>query len=329
MKLRRKSNEFYSFWRDGVTQSMVQKWLQCPRQAQLEYVDGWTPHTQSDAILFGNVVHYVLQFAYADDRPKPGNIAALIRGYEDILYKDGEPSSEVLEKNEIIFGQAQALLECYFIKYQNDWEANWLFTEKVFEVPYHFASGEHTFLRGKIDGALVLQGKDNKPKLWFMDHKTTSRPDIDNLLTLLPVDFQVWFYLFCISQSPDFAGKKITGFMYNMIRRPSLRRTPKDTTITDFVERCRMDIVNRMDHYFTRIYLRITREEIIHWKETQLDPIMRDMRVWVKSKYKWPSYFSPSALKTVYGLAPMAKAIANNDYTGLYKRSTVFQELEE
>lgn len=330
MKLRKKSNEIYSFWRDGVTQSMIQKWLQCPRQARLEYVDGWTAYEQSDAILFGNVVHHVLEHAYCDQVPMPGNIVALIKGYEDILYNDNnEPSAEVLEKNEIIFGQAQALLECYFIKYQKDWDANWLFTERTFKVPYHYSNGDTTFLRGKIDGALVLKNKQNKNCLWFMDHKTTSRPDVDSILTLLPVDFQVWFYLYCSSQLPKFQGKKITGFQYNIIRRPSLRRTQKDNTIDAFIERCRMDVMLRMDYYFTRIKLTITRDEIHHWKETQLDPIMHDMRRWVNSKYTWPKYFSPSALKTVYGLAPMAKAITSNDFTGLYKRSTVFQELEE
>lgn len=331
MKLKKKSNKFYDFWRDGVTQSMVQKWLACPRQAYLEYVEGWTPYQQSDALLFGNVCHHVLEHAYTgESAPLPGNVRALITGFQESMYSgtEKEPCAETQSKNEFLFKKAETLLNTYFIQYSKDWENNWLFTERTFKIPYVYPDGKTTFLQGKIDGAFVEKIKvTGKNELWVPDHKTSSRPDPESVSTLLPVDLQVWFYLYATTQLPEFKGKKISGFCYNMLRNPGLKMTQKDGTLQEYSNRLYTDIISRTDFYFHRENIRIKMSEIRAWKVKQLDPIMRAIRRWHESNYTWPAYFSPSALKTVYGLAPMTKAIVSNDFTGLYQRETPFQEL--
>lgn len=313
----------YDFYRDGVTQSMIQKWLQCPKQAELEYVHKWTTYGESEAILFGNVCHHVLEQAYKDYQPPtPGVIRCWIKEYEERNQDDSKPI-EIQERNELVYSKAEATMLPYFQHYQADFKNNWLFTETVFKEPIALSSGRTTFISGKIDGGFHSSKDDSA--LWLIDHKTTSRPDIDTVIALLPVDLQVWTYLVaCKARFPDTILK---GFIYNIIRRPGQKMTQKDLSYQMYIDRVSEKVLEDPKYFFDREPLPIVPSEIDEYKEKQLIPILDAMERWFLSSYKWPAYFNPGALKTIYGLASMTKAIVSQDFTGLYQRDHLFSEL--
>lgn len=321
---------FYDFFQDGVTQSILAKWLRCPRQAYLEYVQGWTAYQSSDPIVFGNVVHYVLDKVYANHQlPTSSAIVAYIRDFEQINYDDNTPLN-VQEKLEVIFAKAEAVLISYFRFYYKDFEYNWLFTEETFKIKYHFGNGSFpseskktTYLRGKIDGG--LETGENGKNLWLIDHKCKGQINLDNLLTLLPTDLQINFYLVAFNQTFHRTPK---GFIYNIIRNPQSKPLfSKNESLEDYIVRITNKIAENPEHYFQRIKIPTTDAEIQNWSRNQLRPILQDMYKWVESNYTWPAYYDPTALENRYGLSSMAAAIVENDFTDLYQRKTVFQEL--
>jgi hypothetical protein len=313
--------KFFDLYEHGVTQSLIGTWLRCPTQAYLRYVEGWTSYKKSDAIFFGEICHHVLAKAYATNNViTEAHVKKWLAEYKKQINHYDAPTN-IIEQNEIIFAKAEAVMSCYFVFYANDVQKEWIFAEENFKIPYVFPDGKTTWLRGRIDGAFKAS-KGN----WLMDHKTMGRIVIEDTITLLPVDLQVNFYLY----AGEILGLVPRGFYYNIIRNPQKKpHKSKNETLAQYVERLKKDIEKSWEDNFYRIQMPITSLEIIEWKQKTLDPIMRDIRKWYDSDYKWPGYFDPTALRTHYGgLAEMAELIINNDHTYYVKREHLFAELE-
>ena len=53
-------------WRldDGVTFSSLSRWLECPEQFSLAYIEGKTPKRISEPLEFGSVFHLALEYQF-------------------------------------------------------------------------------------------------------------------------------------------------------------------------------------------------------------------------------------------------------------------------
>jgi len=317
-----KSPKFYDMYRDGITSSMIAKWLTCPKQCEIEYAKGYASHKQSDAITYGNCVHSVLQQAYSQSTiPLPGLIRTYINRYSERI-QDDEASSEQQEANEISYAKAEGVLRYYFVHYQKDFDTTWVITEDTYRVDVGYKDGKVVPLRGKLDGGFK---KNEDSALWLVDHKCMGQIVLDDILLLLPVDLQINFYLWCMVAN----GQDPKGFYYNIIRNPQLKpHRSKGESLEGFTERIAEKVAEDPKHYFFRIKIPFTREEILNWGKKQLMPILRDMRRWYDSGYKWPEYYNPIALRTRYGLSDMAQAIVEGDYSYYYKKSKPHEELD-
>ena len=319
---------FYNFYQHGVTQSLIDMWLRCPHQARL-YVHGWKPTgAESQAMVFGNICHHVLEQAYSGITcPLPGVVKCYIKEYEEILNLEdrNDLSSEEFYDYEVSLAKAEGVMLGYFSNYQKDFANNWEIAETIFKVPFEFQDGKKTYVTGKLDGGFTTE-KESGEELYLMDHKCMGRINLQNLLILLPVDIQVNVYLWAVTQ---LTGRCPKGFKYNIIRNPSNKPLKsKDETLKEYSDRIQEDVENRPTHYFSRINIPVHPKEIDKWERTWLTPIMRDMRLWFDSQYKWPEYYRPNNLKTEYGtLSPWASALAENDFSKYEKRTKVFEEL--
>ena len=82
-------------------------------------------------------------------------------------------------------------------------------------------------------------------------------------------------------------------------------------------------------HYFYRIRVERTEDEVEAWHQQQLKPILYDMRAWVESEYKWPAYYNPKALITKGGnLTSMAKVVMTGELIGYRQKKHPFMELQ-
>ena len=323
------NGKFYDFWRDGVTQSMMQMFLSCPIQCSLYYGHGYTPVNRLNSpMLFGNICHSILEKAYSSVQPPlPGIIEAYLREYvqsetQERLYTNLVSSERKEYDIEVV--KASAIMRAYFINYFDDFKNNWEFAEKIFKVPYTFSDGKRTYITGKIDGGFIRTVADTS-NLIVMDHKCMGRINWGQIIKLQPVDIQLKTYLWAMFKM----GNKPVKFIYNIIRNPSKKPLErKDESLDTFRERLFNEVLNTPDEYFFRNEIPICYEEIEKWEREFLQYVLRDMRRWYETKYKWPEYYKPTALKNEYGsLSPMTDLILTGDMTGYYQRKNVFEEL--
>lgn len=319
MKIKMHNFKFYDLYRDGVTQSFINKFLTCKRQCKLEYIDGWTPKKEAKWFTYGKLVHHVLSKSYALARiPSTQEVLAFIAEYEKTLPQCMDSTD--IQQREIIFGIAEKIIPIYFVRYADDFKDKHIFNEQTFCVMYkpNKFSKEIIPIKGRYDGGFL-----NNNDLWMLDTKCLSLID-DDLDQTLTLDTQVMLYLWSVKQlHPEY---NIKGFIYNIVKRPGHRLTQKDGNIKNFCERVATDIIKNLDEYFIRIKIPITNEEIDSWERYWLKSVLDDIELWYENYEKF-SYLNPNALITKYGHCSMFDLIVKRDTTNYYKRQSPFMEL--
>lgn len=240
MKLKPSNIEWprdFSLEKIGMSQSMWDKWLSCPR-AFILHINGYSQPMKEIKTHFGSVCHEINDKVYsAGERPSIKQINEIIDDYSQtrILAKTA------LTQYELEFEAAKALAVMieYFEYYKEDFKTKkFIGVERVFNQVYNGC-----MQRGKIDGSYRSGGKK-----WLMEHKTKGRINEYNLLTRLPLDFQNLFYL--LNDEIE-TGELATGVLYNVIRNPSTK-LHKNESFKDYYERIKEACRKDPDHYFKR-----------------------------------------------------------------------------
>jgi len=221
---------------------------------------------------------------------------------------------------------AKAVLPMYFKYWKKDLEeVEWDSLEGEFKLALNRnrldVNSGSTWMRGKMDGSLFKLNKKGKRGLWLFETKTKGRVEEGILLTRLPLDFQVHFYLTALRVMK---GKRPRGVIYNIIRRPQIRQK-KNESMHEFAVRCSADVKSRPEFYFFRYEVTISNEEMQAFRR-ELIILLR--RFWHWSIGATPSIKNRFACETKYGLCNYINICTSNDYTGLYKRKRIFAELE-
>jgi hypothetical protein len=305
----------WDFYKDGLTQSFINKFLECRKQCYLEYVEGWTKTTESMWFNYGHHVHHVLSHVYQDYKvPTFTEIERLLFEYRAKRFDLDKISPEQLRENQLIYEAAAQALKIYFTYYSTEFKNNWLHTEKIFKVPF-----QDTFLTGKFDGVY----ENENGELWLMDHKCLSVFDEDTLILALPYDLQVNIYLYAAN---ELFQKFPSGLMYNIIKRPGIRLR-KDENGKQFAQRVMLDILSKPEDYFIRIPLRRDPIELKEWIYYQLSKYVEQIRDWYTSGYA-NTPVSPGNLTTKYGRSNTFGLITNGSTYGLYQRKVAHPELD-
>jgi len=311
---------FFDLYRDGVSQSFINKFLTCKEQCRLEYVEGWTPKKEPIWFTYGKLIHHVLSKCYSLKQiPNTDQVLAFINSYEKLMPPISGESD--FQTKEIIFGIAEKIIPIYFIKYADDFKYDHIKNEEVFKVSFPEAAylNKSIPITGRLDGGFLYPG--NRCKI--LDTKCLSLID-DSLGQMLPFDTQVNLYLWAIKQQhPEY---KLDGFIYNIVKRPA-HRFGKKESIKEFCDRVATDILSRMDEFFIRIDIPITEKEIQDWEQKFLIPVLIDIERWYVNNCD--SYVNGNALLTKYGHCAMFDLITTGDTTNYYKRAKPFNELEE
>lgn len=320
----------WSFWREGVSSSIISMWLTSLEEARLKLVKGLRSRSEPIYFAFGTCIHWVLEQAY--ELKKPPNkrkIHELVKQFEKLWLKEvPKPSRPQLEQQELVYGLIEVELPYYFKRWEGDYVGyrypvktetakpkKWLALEGPFRVRYTFPDGGATWISGTRDGLFECNKKLN----WVFDTKGMKIIKPDDVLDLLLVDLQMFLYSWA-TQVAD--GITPAGFVKNIVRRPGQIRG-KDEKLKDYLARVEGDISNekRWDHYFQRFQLRITPGELKEWKMGWLDPVMMSMRMWWEGKT--PHFYNPLTLITKYGRCDTFNAQVFGDRSGLFKQKDV------
>lgn len=341
----------WQFWKHGITSSLVGTWLECREQAKLYYVDGWTPLGSPLAIEYGSCCHWILERVYgtaikqvkvwlegAREKAMTDWIKKKIAEYENI-WKEENPAatSRQLEQQELVYGLAETVLPVYLIRWSGDFLGQYLYPchttqpvkweslEELFHRKYRFPDGRILPVRGRRDGVFL----DKRGKRWVFDTKCLSLINNDDILDMLPVNFQQMLYLWVASEESKERGvAPPAGCIMNVIRRPGHRRAEGEK-LPHFLQRISNDVRNpkKFDHNFIRYEMAITQGELAHWKRTRLDPILEDMRGWWEGRH--PHYPTDQHAITKYGRAGLFLGVVKGEFSNCFKRVYPFSELKE
>lgn len=165
--------------------------------------------------------------------------------------------------------------------------------EQEFRVPYSLPNGKKLYLVGKTDE--IIKRPDGS--LWIQENKTKEKINEYKIESGLISDLQTMMYAVCVE---ILFKRPVTGVVYNVIRKPSIRpKTVKATKTTkarkestvEFNQRLVDEIQNNPYHYFKRWELVFPPGHMEQWKRRSFDPILLDLYKWWESIKHDP--FSP------------------------------------
>lgn len=314
-----KNQKFYNIEQDGITQGLLGKWMEC-RQMARWYLQGWSPKGSSMALTYGTIVHAILERCYkrtAGKRPpSKQDVMNASKVIEKMWKKENtladKKSLEYLELSLLI---AEATMPVYFEYWHKDFKFRWEMLEQEFKIPYLLEDGRKTFVRGKLDGAY------GHNVLRLFETKTKSQINENDLVDMLPFELQINEYLWALRK----LGKNVNGSLYNIIRRIGLEQRKKES-ITQFSKRCVEDIRERPEHYFLRLEILITKQDMERF-EAEFEDMIKDFYDWWQGKAG--HYKNTGACISKYGRCKYLTACATNKMGGYIKRDQVFRELED
>ena len=315
---------FYLPERDGISQSILAKFLSC-RQLVKYDLQGWVSKYTSLALTHGTVGHAVLQFVYEGQRkniigavPTKQQLTKIINHVKKLWLADNpRPTRNMLQDLELSLLFADVVLQIYFDYWKKDIKIlKWEKLEGEFKIPYQLKDGRNTFIRGKMDGTFRRNG------LFLFETKFKSMINEENIIDTLGIDMQVMVYLWALGKEYKLSP---SGVLYNVIRRPGLR-LGKTETLPQFGKRIEKDILRRTDFYFYRFEIATDKEDLAKWS-VEFEQMLTDFLNWWENKAG--HYKNTGNCVNKYGRCNFLGACAENQFYNLMKRKTVFRELEE
>ena len=314
----------FDLYKHGVTQSVLSTWMSCRVRAQMS-LSGWTSIRVGTPLTFGSVAHSVLDYTYTHLRvegqfPDDDKFQSYVDKAEAAwMAEHPAPDKASMEALELSLGFAEAVLPAY-IDYWEDKDHNrkWVEIEGAFSVPVSVPASKGQFfnVRGRRDAAYKKKG------LWLFETKTKGQWNEGALVDRLALDFQCNVYLWALWKE---TGKFPKGILYNLIRRPQLRRKQKET-LGQFVTRCRLDVKKRPDFYFTRLELAMDPADILEFDQ-EFTLLLNEFAGWYEGTLA--HYANTTQCEARYGTCGYLPVCIANDFRGLKKRTEIHPELED
>jgi len=353
---------------DGITQSMLSRFMVCRERFRLLTVEGLKPVDRfNHRIEFGNMWHVCEEY-------QEGDWADKLREYSLQLRARYRESNEQIEK---WFNVCLVQFPVY-IQYWKEHETEQvkpLLKEWVFNSPFTLPSGRIVRLRGKMDG-VDLVGK-KQPALYLLEHKTKGEIFQEQLVRQLTFDLQTMLYLTVLKESwydrEAIVGKlsyqkmKLAGIRYNVVRRPlsggkhtitrlknvnkgkrspnGERLPPREESAKEYYGRLRGLISEEPEHYFMRWRVEVTPADLERFKREFLNPILEQLCDWWEAiqecdgePFNAPTPHQGRHWRTPYGFynvlaeggsAELDEYLATGSEIGLQRVQKLFTELEK
>lgn len=316
----------WDLYEDGLTQSSIKQFLECPHQFWLSYVEGWSQKLSKDAVEFGDAFHYI-ESEVCHGKP----INKVASKYIKDVTKEGKLSLHETDALELLVGTVTVTLESYLTQWNSQDVKEWVAREKVFNVKREVLKGPQNFivpLTGRWDGVF----RNNAGKLMLFETKTKSRIDEEGLRDSLHLDIQTMLYCYAIRQV---YGEEPAGVLYNVVRRSQLKQKQTES-VRDYCQRVQADIAERPAWYFMRWETKLAKGDLDRWLQRCLDPALRRIIEWwdsvkgLKDPFLSPlHHLNPAALFNQYGRCSLFNYLTKGDTFGLVKRKVAFPELQD
>jgi len=278
-KPKRKESVWKGPCEDGITQSLLSRWLVCRERFRLLVVEGLKPADGfNKAIEYGNMWHVCEE-----------GLAAGRDWSKDLLdYCIKLRTKYKLDQNEV--EKWFQVCKVQFPVYVSFWKKRGsrkkrmsISQEEVFKVPYKLPSGRVVYLRGKFDGVNKVTGG---VELW--ENKTKGEIDEEKIAKQLIFDLQTMIYIIALRARYD----NVKGVLYNVIRRPlsggkgSIRQhkptksNPSGESSAEYYNRLSGIIEEDPTSYFMRWEVVITDADVEKFEATFLKPCLEQLCDW-------------------------------------------------
>lgn len=279
---------------DGVTYSMLCRFLCCRERFRLLVVEGLKPIEQfNHRIEYGQMWH-VCEEAFAKGWKAGANLQILTEYCQDLCKKYPLQQEQIDHWYNVVKVQFPLYVE-HWAKHPDVVARQPLLQEQVFDVPYKLPSGRTVRLRGKWD-SVDLVGKGKDAAIWLQENKTKGDIREEQLQRQLTFDLQVMTYLVALQSHYDKMGwaarGPIAGVRYNVIRRPlsggkgtivrhkPSKSNPAGETKEHFYGRVRELIEAEPEYYFMRWNVEVTPTDVLRFRGMCLDPVLEQLCDW-------------------------------------------------
>ena len=265
--------------RDGITFSMLSRFLTCKERFRVNVIEGLAPpHSFDHRIEYGHMFHL------CDETNAAGKdwAAALAK------YVKGLGEKYKLDRHNIarFHSACMAQFPAYVAHWKGTDRANRQVAvdqEWVFDSPYILPSGRTVRLRGKTDGNY------KHGKLWaILETKTKGEIDVVKVLRQMTFDLQTMIYVVALQAEKGYDGPvKVT---YNLVKRPlghgSIRqlkpskKNPRGETLPAFYARLGGTFRENPDEHFQRVEAQVNPLDVKRFKEKCLDPLLENVACW-------------------------------------------------
>lgn len=288
---------------DGISQSMLSKFICCRERFRLMVVEGLKQKTEFSHFLeYGQMWHHCEEAKHLTapgSKYNPQPWRSRLKDYCKELIKQWPESGKQIEKWYNVCIQQFAVYLEYWQDHPDTKKLEVLAEEMPFSVAYTLPnSNREVTLRGVWDG---MHLDKRKKKLYLRERKTKGDINPSQLVDELPFTLQPMLYLTALETLlPSFIasgfapkGTTIGGFIYDVIRRPLSSRKygitqrkgrGKDRkgaeTLKQYYERLGELIRSDPGFFFYRWKVKITKGDLERFQQQTLNPLLEDLCDW-------------------------------------------------
>lgn len=270
---------------DGITFSLLSRFICCPERFRLQVVEGLvTKQKFNPSIEYGSMWHACEE---AGDQWEDGlgdYCAKLDRKYP--LARE-----DIVHWYELCLAQFPEYVK-YWSRHPEQVTKTELMKEDAFNVQYRLPSGRIVRLRGKRDGVDLIEANKTKG-VWLQENKTKSQIDSAKIQRQLRYDLQTMLYIISMREEQSYLGDNtfkartsyrvgkerhfypIMGVRYNVVRRSAHK------SAASMLKKITEDIADgRGGEWFSRWNVEITDKDVEKFRRQTLDPLLERLCAW-------------------------------------------------
>lgn len=331
---------------DGITQSLLSRFLVCRERFRVYAIEGLQPHKGFIPVIeYGQMWHACEEALAAGDSWQ--NALKLYCAQLMPKYRDNPNDQKAIVKwYNVCLKQFPVYIE-YWETHKDVRDRTPIYQEKTFKIPYELPSGRVVLLRGKWD-SVDLIGKGKSAGVYLQENKTKGMIDSEYLSRQLTFDMQTMMYLIALGQDKGLPAK-IKGVRYNVIRRPlsggkgtirqrqPTKSNPSGESESEFYDRLAEYFIEEPEEWFYRWKVEITEGDIELFKQQFFHPCLEQLCLWydsVTGKSKNHQYLHYRLPYGVFNPLLEGKGTDLDEYlnsgssVGLQQVETLFEELE-
>ena len=319
---RKRSSEWWDFFKDGINNSGIGLWLADRHQFWLRYVCGYDYSVYQDSIEFGNIFHWLIERWLKGKLKNPEKELRKVYHREWVGTFHGlTPTNK--QTQERFYALAAAMWPHYAEKFKDDLKKDWTGIEVEFTAKHTLNIDGRGWptkvpLYGTIDGVWM----DDAGFEHLLDHKTSSWINEQEILAALPLNFQLLFYAYAWKLLKKRTVKTIS---HDVIRRTT-SKPKKNESLQKWAKRMGSEVGGNPDYYFTRITVPITNRKLQRFTELVIEPILLDMADWAAGRLR--HYPNVNALIGRYGPCPLFTSITTANFAGVPRKRPTTRGVE-